>query len=134
MFVWIIFADHEFMMYLFLLIVFQTSGDVLCMHIVPQSQTFQFQKVHLLLEAISEHSGKLSQVRFEEKIFIHVTIAYLLIKGYYFSGENSLTVNVLKFSTLLYQFSNKMLVFSTGLDKKKNFSVKLLKYFLTHLF
>ena len=82
-------------MYLFLFTVFQISDNVLCMHIVPQSQAFQFQKIHLLLEATSEHSGKLSQVRFEEKIFI--TIAYLLIKGYYFSGENSLTVNVLKF-------------------------------------
>ena len=71
------------MMYLFLLTVFQTSGDVLCMHIVPQSQAFQFQKVHLLLEATSEHSGKLSQVRFEEEICI--TIAYFSIKGYYFS-------------------------------------------------
>ena len=66
MFDWIILADHEFMMYLFMLSVFQISGDVLCMHIVPQSKAFQFQKVHLLLEATSEHSGKLSQVSFEE--------------------------------------------------------------------
>ena len=65
---------HEFMMYLFLLTVFQISDDVLCMHIVPQRQVFQFQKVHLLLEATSEHSGKLSQVRFEETIFIIITI------------------------------------------------------------
>ena len=80
----------ESRLYLFLLTVFQISDDVLFMHIVPQSQAFQFQKVHLLLEATSEHSGKLSQVRLEEKIFI--TIYYLSIKGQY-----SLTVNVLKF-------------------------------------